>query len=140
MADRAIAPLSLCDCGESIVAIDSAVAPAITVLDDVIAAGDPAIQLIAEHAEGELYAGFLTRMLATLPRIGPEADEAEVALHDMRTQTLTVQLAPWREAALASFQHVIELAKAHPEIASDRTVATAIRDSQQRLAADVAAR
>jgi hypothetical protein len=140
MADRAIAPLSLCDCGASILAIDTAVAPAIAVLDDVIAAGAPEEQIIAEHTEGELYTGFMTRMLATLPKVGPDAGEAEIALHDMRRQTLTVQLAPWREAALASFQHVVELAKAHPAPANNRAVATAVRDSEQRLAAEVATR
>lgn len=140
MADQAIAPLSLCDCGDSIAAIDAAVKPAMTVLDDVISNADPATQVIAEHAEGKLYTGFATRMLATLPAAAPGASEAEATLHDMRKQTLDAQLAPWREAAMTSFQHVVDLAKAHPELATSPTTATAVRDSQQRLAADVAVR
>jgi hypothetical protein len=140
IADHAIAPLSLCDCGDSIAAIDAAVKPAMTMLDDVISNADPAIQVIAEHAEGKLYTGFATRMLATLPPVAPGASEAEATLHDMRKQTLEAQLAPWREAAMASFQHVVDLAKAHPELATSPTTATAVRDSQQRLAADVAVR
>jgi hypothetical protein len=140
IAERAVAPLKLCDCGESIQSLDRAVAPALAILDDVIAAADPATQVIAEHAEGELHAGLVTRMLTTLPRVASDASEAEIALHDLRARTLDLQLAAWREAALASFQHVVELAKEHPALASNRVVASAVRDSQQRLAAAVAER
>jgi hypothetical protein len=140
MADRAIATLSLCDCGDSIAAIDTAVKPAMAILDDVIPNADPSIQVIAEHTEGQLYTGFVTRMLATLPAVAPGASEAETTLRDMRKQTLEAQLAPWREAALTSYQHVVDLAKAHPELATRPATATAVRDSQQRLASDVAAR
>jgi hypothetical protein len=140
MAEHAIAPIALCDCGESIVAIDEALAPAIVLLDDVIAKGDPATQLIAEHTEGELYAALSVKLLATLPKLAPDAAESEANLRDLRKQTLEAQLAPWRESAMTSFQHVVELAKAHPELAGRPVVAAAVRDSEQRLAADVAAR
>jgi len=140
MADRAIEPLPLCDCGESIAAVDAAVAPAIAVLDDVIANADPATAMIAAHAEGQLYAGFATRLLATLPRPGPEASEAEAALHDVRKQGLDAQLAAWRDTAMSAFQRTVELAKAHPELANRPVVAAAVRDSEQQLAADVAQR
>jgi hypothetical protein len=140
MAERAIAALPLCDCADSIVAVDSAVKPALALLDDVIANGDPATQVLAEHAEGRLYVGFTTRLVATLPAIAAGAAESEVALRDMRKQTLEAQLAPWREAALAAFEHVVELARAHPDLTRTPAIATAVRDSQQRLAAEVAAR
>jgi hypothetical protein len=140
MADHAVAPLSLCDCGDSIIAIDAAVQPAMKLLDDVIANADPAIQVIAEHAEGKLYTGLAARMRATLPAVAAGAGEDEATLRDMRKQTLEAQLAPWREAAMAAFQHVVDLAKAHPELTTSPATATAVRDSQQRLAADVAAR
>jgi hypothetical protein len=141
MADRAVAPLALCDCGESVLAVDAAVAPALALLDNVIEVGDPASQVIAEHAEGALYAGFSARLLATLPKVAPGAPDAEVALRDLRKQTLEAQLAPWREAAMTAFQHVVDIAKAHPEMAAHNSaVATALRDSQQRLAAEVANR
>lgn len=140
MVDHAIAPLALCDCADSVVAVDQAIAPAIAILDDVIEAGDPASQVIAEHAEGTLYTGLVTRLLATLPKLTGDAGETEVALRDLRKQTLDVQLAPWREAAMTAFQHVVDAAKAHPEVARNAQVATAIRDSQQRLAAEVANR
>jgi hypothetical protein len=120
--------------------VDAAVAPALRVLDDAIGAADPALEVIGEHAEGELYTGLVTRLLATLPRVGPDATGAEIALRDARKQTLEAQLGPWREAAMASFQHVVDTAKAHPELANNPAVATAVRDSQQRLAAEVAAR
>lgn len=140
MAEHAIAPLALCDCADSVVAIDAAVKPALALLDDVIGNGDPATQVLAEHAEGRLYVGFTARLMATLPAIAPGAAESEVALRDIRKQTLEAQLAPWREAAMAAFEHVVELARAHPELTRAPAVATAVRDSQQRLAAEVAAR
>jgi hypothetical protein len=139
IAERAIAPLQLCDCAESVVAIDGAVKPALALLDDVIANGDPAMQVLAEHTVGQLHVGFAAKMMATLPQVAAGASESEVALRDMRKQTLEAQLAPWREAALASFEHVVELAKAHPQLTRTPAIATAVRDSQQRLAAEVAA-
>lgn len=133
MADRAVAPLSLCDCGESILAVDTATEPALGLLDEVIDTGDPASQMIAEHAEGELHAGLTARLLATLPALPPGASAAETALREMRRQTLEAQLEPWRDAAARSFQRVVELARAHPELADRPAVRTAVRDSQQRL-------
>jgi hypothetical protein len=140
VAERAIAPLELCDCGASIVAIDKAAAPAIALLDDVIANADTALQAMAEHAEGKLYAGFVIRMLGTVPKVGPTPTEAETAMCEMRKHTLEAQLAPWREAAMASFQHVVDLVKEHPQLANNALVAPALRDSQQRLTGDVATR
>jgi hypothetical protein len=139
LADRAVAPLALCDCGESILAIDTATEPALALLDEVIDAGDPASQAIAEHAEGELHAGFTARLLATLPALQPGASAAEVTLREMRRQTLDAQLAPWREAATRSFQRVAELVRAHPELADHPVARTAVRDSQQRLTRQPAA-
>jgi hypothetical protein len=135
MSEQAIAPLALCDCGESIAAIDTAVAPAIAILDDVISNADLATQVIAEHTEGQLYAGFAQRLIATLPKVGAEATEAEVSLREMRRQTLEAQLGPWRETAMTSFQHAVELVKLHRELAANPTVMSAARDSEQRLAA-----
>ncbi len=140
LADRAVAPLTLCDCGESILAVDTATEPAIALLDEVIDADEPVTQAIAEHAEGELYAGFTARLLATLPPLRPDAPAAEVALREMRRRTLDAQLAPWRDAAARSFQRVVEIARAHPELADSSAVATAVRDSQHRLAAEPGAR
>ena len=140
LSEQAIAPLSLCDCGESIAAVDTAVAPAIALLDDVIGNADPATQVLAEHAEGALYVSFSQKLLATLPKVGPEAAEAEVSLREIRRQTLDAQLAPWREAAMTSFQHVVEVVKAHSELTANPAVASAARDSEQQLAATIATR
>jgi hypothetical protein len=136
LADRAVAPLTLCDCGESILAVDTATEPALALLDEVIDADDPATQAIAEHAEGALYAGLTVRLLATLPALRPGAPAAEIALREMRRQTLDAQLAPWREAASRAFQRAVELAGAHPELAGNPAVTAAVRDSQHRLASD----
>jgi len=41
---------------------------------------------------------------------------------------------------MAAFQHVVETARSHPEVASNAAAASAVRDSQQQLAAEVANR
>lgn len=140
MVDQAVAPLQLCDCGDSVVAVDAAAGPGFAILDGVIAMGDPANQLLAEHTKGQRYAGFATRLQATLPKLGPDATDAETALRDMRKQTLEAQLAPWHEAAKTAFQQVVDMARAHPELSANPAIATAVRDSEQHLAADVASR
>jgi hypothetical protein len=140
MAEQAVAPLALCDCGQSVVDVDDAVAPALAILDGVIAGGDPASQALASHAKGALYDGFAARLIATLPEPSHEATPEELSLHDMRAQALAPQLTPWREAAAAAFAHAVEVARAHPEVARNPAAASAIRDSQQRQAADVAGR
>jgi hypothetical protein len=139
MADQAVAPIALCDCGQSIEDIDQAIEPAVKVLDGVIEVGSPTSQALAQHAKGEMYTGFVMRMTATVPKLGPNATPEEMSLHDMRAQALAPQLEPWRDTARAAFTQVIELAKAHPEIARNASVAIALRDSQQR-AADIVTR
>jgi hypothetical protein len=139
LADKAIASLQLCDCGASIQEIDAAAAPALALLDEAFNVGEPATQVIAAHAKGQLYTGFAVRLVGTLPAVNPGASDAEAALRGMRAQTLEAQLAPWREAAAAAFQRALEIAKAHPELAGNAAVARAVSDSQQKLAAAVTA-
>jgi hypothetical protein len=140
VAEQAVAPIALCDCGQSILDIEQAIAPAVAILDGVIAAGSSVSQALAAHAKGELYAGFVMRMTATVPKLGPNATPEEISLHDMRAEALAAQLAPWRDTARAAFTQVIEIAKTRPEVANNPSAAIALRDSQQRLAADVATR
>jgi hypothetical protein len=140
MVERAVAPIALCDCGESIAAIDDAIAPALALLDDVVGAAGPATQMVAEHTEGQIYRQLAARLTATLPALAAGVSDDERALRDMRKQTLEAQLAPWHEAAMAAFQHVVELGKAHPDLARSPAVASAVRDSEQQLAAEIAAR
>lgn len=133
MSERAIAPLELCDCGASIEDINRAAAPAIALVDDVSAKAEPATKLLAEHAKGQLYAGFAVRMRATVPKLGTTTAQSESALRDIRAKTLEAQLTPWHEAAAVAFQRVVEIGKANPQLTSNPAVATALRDSQQRL-------
>lgn len=140
MTEKAVAPLQLCDCGESIEQINQAIAPALVILEDVIAHGDAATQAVAQHTKGALYTSLATRLVATLPAPAAGAPESEVALRDMRAQNLETQLTPWRDTARDAYQQVIELAKAHPEVTRNPVATAALRDSQQRLAADVASK
>lgn len=140
MAEQALVPLALCDCGESIEQVNAAVAPALVILDDVIANGDVATRAIAQHTKGDLHTGFATRLTATLPRPAAGAPESEVALRDLRAQNLEAQLTPWRDTARDSYQAIVDLAKAHPELTRNPVATAALRDSQQRLAANVASK
>jgi hypothetical protein len=132
IAPEAIAPLQLCDCADSIIALDEAVAPAITLLDEVAAAGDPHNSLLAEHARAELYSGMRIRMAKTIPT--PDSTEESFALRDARQALLEAQLAPWTEAIAAASERIVEIAKANPRLEKHPVVKSAVEASKQRLA------
>ena len=135
-AIEATASLQLCDCADSIVAIDDAIAPSIELLDEVIAAGDPRMQILGEAAKAELYGGLRIRMAATIP--SGDGNPDSVALRDSRKAMLEAQLAPWDETIKAASEHVVDLVKANPTLEKNPSVKPAIEASRRRLAPAVA--
>jgi hypothetical protein len=136
IADQATAKLDLCDCGASILELATAIEPAVALLDEVIAAGDPTARILAAHAKGELYTSLRVRMLATIPT--GDATTEGAALRDSRKAMLEPQLAPWADEANTAFARVVELAKANPKLLANPVVRTAVDTSKQRLALKVA--
>lgn len=134
-----LAGQTLVDSQDSIDVVEAANQPSFALLEEVTAAGDPTQRLIAEHTRGELYTAMAVRMLQTVPL--PDGDESSVALHASRTELLETLVAPWRERATQSYQRVVELAKASPQLARNPVVQSAVRAAKQRLGlvTDVAA-
>jgi hypothetical protein len=112
------------------------VKPSVALLDEVIAAGDPAMQLLAEHAKGELFTSLRVRMLATIPT--GDATLAGQQLRDSRQAMLEAQLAPWAEVANTAFTHVVELGRANPKLLANPVVRTAVDSGKQRITPKVA--
>jgi hypothetical protein len=121
MAEQALAKLELVDCGESVTAVDTATAPAFALLDEVAAAGNPALAVVAEHTRAELYGTMRMRMLATVPA------EPAGQLHDARIAVLETLMQPWREQSDAAYKRAVAIAKAHPELAKNPVVQNVLR-------------
>jgi hypothetical protein len=95
-----------------------AVAPTLAILDQVMQVSDPAQQIIAAQAKGDVYDAMVVRMRNT-GRNGLEA-----------------QLAPWSRAANAAYADATRIAKQHPELANaNPVVASAVREAEAHLAA-----
>jgi hypothetical protein len=121
MGEQALATLELVDCGESVTAVDTATAPAFALLDEVAAAGVPALAVLAEHARAELYGTMRMRMLATVPA------EPAGQLHDARIAVLETLMQPWRDKADAAYKRAVAIAKAHPELAKNPVVQNVLK-------------
>jgi hypothetical protein len=126
----------LCDCAESIAAVDAAIEPSVALLDEVVAAGEAPTQILAEHAKADLYSAMRSRLASTVPP--SDGSDAGNALRDSRRAVLDAQLAPWDAAIKTSAEHVVELVKANPKLATNPALETAIESSRRRLARAVA--
>lgn len=137
LADVKLAPLELCDCEESMLAIDEALKPTFALLDEVIvAAPDDVTKIIAERAKAELHTHASTRMMQTLPPAS--GSESAVALYEARKAILDGLLARWRDAAAASYERILATVKANPKLERNPVVASAMRIAKDRLRLHVA--
>lgn len=132
LADQKTKPLVLCDCEQSVRDIEAAMQPSLDMLDEVFALGDPAQQILARHAQGEMLQSFATRMLATVPPPLNSSEQA-IALHDTRLAMLSPLVQPWQQQAHAAFSAVDKLARANPQLAKNQAVLAAVRTSRTRL-------
>jgi hypothetical protein len=138
LVEHRLRELVLCDCEHSIREIDEAIAQSTLLLDEVFAAGDPATKVLARQALGDLLAGLVTRMLATVPQ-PVNASEAAFTLHETRLTMLQPLLDPWRDAARAAYRELDQVARANPQLAKNPAVLAAVRaarakQQQQQLA------
>jgi hypothetical protein len=127
VANANLSPLTLVDAEASVREVDGATAASFAMLDEVARSGDPHWQIIALHAEGDLYATIAQRMMATVPA-GPSP-----SLHDTRVSLLQPLVQPWLDKSRAAFADVDRVAKAHPEL-RQQAIADAVNDSRRRLA------
>jgi hypothetical protein len=137
IADARLAPLSLIDGQESVLAIEGAVVPAFHLLDGVVDAGDPSMKVIALRAKADLFAQMCTRMMNTVPPPADTSAEA-AALRETRRQIVDGMTQDWRAHAREAHQAVVDLGKRHPELQRNPVVQAAIRDSARQLAESLA--
>jgi hypothetical protein len=120
--------LILTPSAQSVRDLDNAVAPALQILERVIATADPAHAVLARYAELDLYEGNTARLLAA-PRPPAQHIDKHVAAADVLTQ-------PWRERALETRRSIAAAVRAHPDMSRrDPVLAYAIANSRVGAAA-----
>lgn len=139
IADASMQPLKLIDGQESVLAIETAVAPALALLDNVIDVGDAAVKIVALRTRADLYGQMGAKMMTTVPPLMTNTPEA-AALRDTRKQILEGMVEPWKELSRSNHQAIVDLGRHHPELVKNPVVQTAIRDSERQLAIPVATR
>ncbi len=126
--------IPVCDCEESVHQLDDAIAPAVTLLGEVAGSDDVAWQVVAIHAEGELYSELASRVLAAVPQVPPGSPDDAAALRELRVQLVQPLIQRWLDRARDRFAEVGRIAARHGELAQNATADAAVRDSQRRLA------
>lgn len=139
LADVAIAPLSLIDGQESVVALDEAVGPAMALLDGVAQSKDAAMQIMALRAKADLFGTMIARMQRTVPRPKRSTFEND-SLYDTRKKIVDGLVTPWRDRAREAHQAIVEIAEAHPELVRNPVATASIRESRRQLKSPVASR
>jgi len=137
IADARMEPLSLIDGQESVLAIDVAVHPGLTMLDGVIDSGDAAMKVMALRAKAELYGRMRVKMMATVPAPANTTPEA-AALRETRREIVESMVQPWSDRTRDAHQAIVALGKKHPELAKNPVAQATIRTSEQQLAQQVA--
>ena len=133
LVDDKAKALVLCDCEQSVLEVNDILEPSLALLDEVVENGNPALQILARHAEGQLLASFSTRLLDAVPPPVNTTTDA-LALRETRLAMMKPLLEPWLRRSQAAFAAIDQIARAHPALDKNRAVAAAVRDSQARLA------
>ena len=125
----------------SVRALDIAVAPAIRILDRVIAIGDPEHVVLARFAKLDILVGNTARLLAVVPRISAMMTPTDVHDHDVKVRTADALTARWRERETEERQELARFIYRHPELAGrDQVLGYVIAHSRMAEAAGVATR
>ena len=125
MAEMGMNALVFTDTEGSMASIEVEMAPSVAMLDAIVAQGDPAEQIAALHALGDLYTGLAVRMRNALPPAPSGRGHAfEVATSDWRLRhaRLEDKLEPWLLKADHAFDAVAELGVDHPQIVAKSPV------------------
>jgi hypothetical protein len=106
----------------SIQSLNTAAAPLIALLDDVITHGKPEMQMVAEYNKGDLLLGLGTRLRASVPPITPATSIESATDIERRHQKLEPKLARWNAEAKDAFHRVTALAQQNPKLVNDNPV------------------
>lgn len=114
-------------------ALGDAASPAIYMLDDVIAQGDPTTTILAQHAKGDIYAALAVRLRTTVPPMTSAATETDRLQLDAMHAAIEPAVKPWLDAADRAFNDAIATAEQHPELHPNAVVAHAVELSTEAL-------
>ena len=134
LVEERVKPIVLCDCEQSVNDLHAASVQSLALLEEVTQVGDPATKVLALQAQGDLLAGFATRLLNTVPR-PIDASEASIALNDTRLSMLQPHVVPLQQRARLAYQQLETVARANPQLAKNAAVVAAVRSSRPKLAA-----
>ncbi len=123
----------LCDCEQSVRDLEAASAQSLALLDEVIQVGDAPTKILALQVQGDLLAGFATRILATVPQ-PIDANESSIALRDTRLSLIQPHVVPWQQRARTAYQQLETIARGNPQLAKNAAVVAAVRSSRAKLA------
>jgi len=112
----------------SIPAYNQAVEPALAILDDVAASGNPRARLVAEATRADILDGMVVRMRNSIPSPNTERPGSISAYQRAHAQ-LEPALEPWRQQSLQALAEVETLAAQHPDLVrNDDVVARLVRE------------
>jgi len=131
VVEQEVKKIALCDCEQAVDQINEVLDPTLAMLDEVFGAGDPATQILARHAQGDLLASLATRMLATVPA-PTDSSESAAQLHETRLRMLRPMIEPWLARAHSAFEDVDRLARANPQVTKNPAVAAAVQASRRQ--------
>jgi hypothetical protein len=121
--------------GVPVEAYDEAVAPAMTLRDQAIAAGDPALAIVALGIKADLYFGLTVRARNSVPMIDALTVGVALANHDRRHAEVEVAVQPWLGRARAAQTAIVAIGRRHPEAMHDPIAANTFHASEQTLTA-----
>lgn len=115
-------------------ALTAAAMPSMAMLDEVIANGDPAAQVLAQHAKGDLYVGLAVRLRNTVPSVTDFSKPSLMAQHHKQLALVDPTAETWVRAGDRAFTEVTRLATSSG-LRGDPVIAEAIALSRSELAA-----
>ncbi|HTQ07610.1 MAG TPA: hypothetical protein VMI54_27325 [Polyangiaceae bacterium] len=137
MVDVALAGVPLRDDDASIRAVDTAVAPILASLDEVVAHGTPEWKAVALYMKSDLLFGFEVRLRATIPAITARTSLADAQALERRHTALESKLEPWDARARAAVDRVVALARENPGLAHENPALAAMLGRAELTAAVV---
>jgi hypothetical protein len=121
--------------GVPVEAYNDAVAPALTLLDQAVAADDPALAIVALAIKADLYSGLAVRARNSVPMIDALTVGVALANHDRRHAEIEATVQPWLDRARAAQQAAVAIGRRHPDAMHHPIAASAFRASEQALTA-----
>jgi len=132
LADQHIRSVTIVDTPTARDQLNQAVAHSLAILDDVIARGGPAQQILAQHAKGDILVGLAVRLRNAAPARGLAAGRELTAI-EQRHAIVDDLVRRWLAEADDCFQSAVDLARSHPGIERDPVIAAVVHHSEDEL-------